>query len=102
MTEARWSVGAASKTSPERTIPVVALGLSLAVFFVISYIACIALYLVAPTWVANHAMLSLLLPGFELLSWPSFFLGLAESFGYGWYIALVFAPLYNYFVAKAR
>ena len=28
---------------------------------------------------------------------PGFFLGLIESYLYGWYIALVFVPLYNYF-----
>lgn len=88
--------------SPARIIPVVALGMSLAIFFVVSYLACIVLYLLAPGWVVNHAMLALFLPGFELLSWPSFFLGLVESFGYGWYIALIFGPLYNYFATRAR
>ena len=42
-----------------------------------------------------------LLPGFTWLSWPSFLLGLAESFAYGWYIALVFGPLYNFFAARS-
>lgn len=32
---------------------------------------------------------------------PSFFLGLAESLAWGWYVALVFAPLYNFFAARA-
>ena len=36
-----------------------------------------------------------LLPGFKLLNWWSFFLGLIESFGYGWYVALIVGPLYN-------
>jgi hypothetical protein len=30
------------------------------------------------------------------LTWGSFLLGLVESFGYGWYVALIFGPLYNY------
>ena len=34
-----------------------------------------------------------LLPGFTWLTWPSFFLGLVESFAYGWYVALVFGLL---------
>lgn len=34
-----------------------------------------------------------LLPGFEGLDWKSFFIGF-ESYGYGWYFALVWAPLY--------
>jgi hypothetical protein len=38
-----------------------------------------------------------LLPGFTWLSWGSFFLGLLESFAYGYYAALIFCPLYNHF-----
>ena len=81
-------------------IPVVPLGMGLALFFVVSYLACIVLYLILPGAVLNHSVLSLFLPGFELLDWGSFFLGLAESFGYGWYIALIFAPLYNFFARR--
>lgn len=36
-----------------------------------------------------------LLPGFTWLTWPSFLLGLVESFLYGIYFGLVFVPLYN-------
>ena len=38
-----------------------------------------------------------LLPGVTWISWTSFTLGLVETFAYGWYIALVFVPLYNFF-----
>ena len=41
-----------------------------------------------------------LLPGFTWPSWPSFLLGLVESFAYVWYVALVFGPLYNFFVPR--
>ena len=81
-------------------IPIVALGTSLGLFFVISYLACIVLYLIWPSAVLNHAVLMLFLPGFELLDWGSFFLGIVESFGYGWYIALIFGPLYNFFALR--
>ena len=81
-------------------IPIVALGLSLGLFFIISYLACIVLYLILPGAFLNHAVLTLFLPGFELLDWKSFFLGLIESFGYGWYIALIFGPLYNFFALR--
>jgi hypothetical protein len=77
-------------------VPVIPLGLSLGAFFVISYVLCVLLYLAFPQAVVNHAMLTLFLPGFKLLTWGSFFLGLVESFGYGWYVALIFGPLYNY------
>jgi hypothetical protein len=76
--------------------------MSLAVFLVISYALCIVGYLMVPGLPINHAALTIFLPGFELLSWSSFFLGLVESFAYGWYIALIFGPLYNFFVTRWR
>ena len=89
-----------SKGHSGRNIPVLALGWSLSLFLVISYLLCVLLYFLSPSMAAGHAMLTLFLPWFELLTWPSFFLGLAESFGYGWYIALIFGPLYNLFAAR--
>ena len=38
-----------------------------------------------------------LLPGLTWLTWPGFLLGLVETFLYGIYVGLVFAPLYNLF-----
>jgi len=81
-----------------RTIPVLAFGMSLSLFFAASYTLCVLGYLLFPGLPIDHAALAIFLPGFELLSWPSFLLGLVESFGYGWYIALIFGPLYNFFV----
>ena len=81
-------------------IPLVTLGLSLSLFFVISYLICIAGYLWVPGFPVQHAALSIFLPGFEPLSWRSYFLGLVESFVWGWYIALVFGPLYNFFLRR--
>jgi hypothetical protein len=81
---------------------VFALGMSLAVSLVISYALCIVGYLMVPGLPINHAALTIFLPGFELLSWSSFFLGLVESFAYGWYVALIFGPLYNFFVTRWR
>jgi hypothetical protein len=92
----RTSFGAGSA----RAVPVRAFGLSLSVFFAFSFVVCVLGYLVFPGLPVNHAVLTIFLPGFTLLSWPSFFLGLAESFALGWYIALVFGPLYNFFVRR--
>lgn len=85
-----------------RTIPVFALGMSLSLFLVISYVLCVSGYLVFPGLPIDHAALAIFLPGFELLSWPTFLLGLVESFAYGWYIALIFGPLYNFFGTRWR
>jgi hypothetical protein len=46
-----------------------------------------------------HSSLS---PGFTWITWPSFFLGLLWSFICGWYVAVVFAPLFNFFAARTQ
>lgn len=96
------AAGAGRPGGNARLIPIFAFGLSLSVFFALTYSLCILGYLVLPELAIQHSALSLFLPGFQLLSWPSFFLGLAESFAYGWYIALVFGPLYNFCALKVR
>ena len=88
--------GAQSDVGPAGAIPIVTLGLSLSLSFVVSYVICIAGYLLLPGFPVQHAALSIFLPGFELLSWRSFCLCTAESFIWGWYIALVFGALYNF------
>lgn len=83
-----------------RRIPVIAFGQALSSFFIVSYTICILGYLFMPSLPVDHAALGIFLPGFTLLSWHTFFLGLFESFAWGWYIALVFGPLYNFFVGR--
>ena len=80
-------------------IPVLALGMSLGLFIAVTYLLCVLFDLWFPTQ-AMHPVWMPLLPGFTWLTWPSFFLGLVEAFAYGWYVALVFGPLYNFFAAK--
>jgi hypothetical protein len=91
---------AAARESGASLIPLVPLGMSLSLFLVISYVACVLFYFLFPEAAQSHAVLTLFLPGFKLLTWPSFLLGLVESFAYGWYVALVFGPLYNLFVSR--
>ncbi len=91
--------GAPIETRSIPRIPVVVLGMSLGVFLVVTYVLCVLFDLWLPTQ-AMHPVWTLLLPGFSWLTWPSFFLGLIEVFAYGWYVALVFGPLYNFFAAK--
>ena len=82
------------------SIPV--LGWSLSVSFVISFVLCVLGYLLLPSMPVLHQALAIPLPGFQLDSWPRFFLGLVESFAWGWYIALVFGSLYNFFANRLR
>ncbi len=82
------------------TISVVALGLASSLFLSLSFVLCVVGYLLFPSLPVPHTLLSLILPGFELLTLRSFLLGLVESFGWGWYVSLIFGPLYNYFSAR--
>ena len=88
-----------SVKSNSARLPVFALGMSLGLFLGITFILCVGFDLLFP----DHAMYRVwqpLLPGFTWLTWPSFFLGLVESVAYGWYVALVFGPLYNFFASR--
>ncbi len=80
-------------------IPVLALGMGLGSFLAITFVLCVLFDLWFPQLAMNPAW-AIYLPGFIWLTWPSFFLGLAESFAYGWYVALVLGPIYNFFAAR--
>lgn len=77
-------------------IPVFAFGMSLGTFLAVTYVLCVGFDLLFPGQAMYQTWLRLL-PGFTWLTWPSFLLGLVESFAYGWYVALVFGPLFNLF-----
>ncbi|OAB55604.1 hypothetical protein AY600_02010 [Phormidium willei BDU 130791] len=91
--------GSSSAESGAGRIPVLALGGSLSLFLMITFTLCVGFDLLFPGQAMYQTWLRLF-PGFTWLSWSSFFLGLSESFVYGWYVALVFAPLYNLFAAR--
>jgi hypothetical protein len=76
------------------------LGLASSLFLAVSFVLCVLGYVLFPALPVPHGVLSLFLPGFVLLTWRSFLLGLVEAVGWGWYVSLVFGPLYNYFVAR--
>jgi hypothetical protein len=82
-------------------LAVVPLGLSLASFSVITYVLCVLFGLFVSDR-GMHQLLPLVLPGFTWITWPSVVLGLIWSFVYGWYVAVVFVPLFNFFAARAR
>lgn len=53
-----------------------------------------------PNWWVMQRFWEQILPGFTFISWGAFFLGLVESFVSGLYLAVVFVPLYNFFLAR--
>ncbi len=74
-------------------------GFSTGCFLSFTYVLCVLFDLIFPGYAMYEAWIRLL-PGFEWISWWSFFLGLIESFLYGIYIGLVFTPFYNLFNMK--
>ncbi len=82
-------------------VSLVAVGHATSLFLAISFTLCVGFDLLLP----EHAMYQswqALLPGFQWISWGSFFLGLVESYGYGWYFTLIWVPLYNVFAARSK
>ncbi|HLG56171.1 MAG TPA: DUF5676 family membrane protein [Vicinamibacterales bacterium] len=82
-----------------RGLSLVAVGHATSLFLTITFTLCVAFDLVFPTHAMYRAWQNLL-PGFTWISWGSFVLGLVESYGYGWYVALIWVPLYNVFAAR--
>ena len=68
---------------------------SLALFGTVTYLVCVLYGLVAPESLHMAAFLEQVLPGFRWLTPVGLLVGLVESFLYGAYAGLVFAPIYN-------
>jgi len=81
-------------------IPIVALGWSLGIFLALTFVLCVGFGLLFPGATMYQAWLPLL-PWVTWISWTSFALGLVETFAYGWFVALIFGPLFNFFSARA-
>ena len=78
----------------KRGLSLAAVGHATSIFLATPFVLCVGFDRLFPA----HAMYQTwqhLLPGFEWISWKSFVLGLVESYGYGWYAALIWVPLYN-------
>lgn len=82
-------------------LSIVPFGLTLSAFFVITYVLCIVYGLAFADQGFHRTLMPMLLPGFSWLTWPAFFIGLAWAFAFGWYVALIFTPLYNFFAGRS-
>jgi hypothetical protein len=77
--------------------------LALGLFFDATFALCALWGLVLPQrWETMAKIWEAVLPGFTWLTPTSFLLGLVEAFLYGWYVAVVFVPLFNYFEGGRR
>ncbi len=84
----------------KQSLSLAAFGHATSLFLAITFVLCVGFDLVFPQ-MAMYRSWQALLPGFTWISWSSFLLGLVESYGYGWYVALIWVPLYNVFSARA-
>jgi hypothetical protein len=82
-----------------RGLSLSAFGHATSLFLAIAFTLCVAFDLVFPQ-MAMYRSWQALLPGFTWISWSSFGLGLVECYGYGWFVALIWVPLYNVFAAR--
>jgi P-type Cu+ transporter len=69
---------------------------ALGLFGVVTFTLCILWDLVFPAY-TMVPIWKVLLPGFQGITWGSYFLGLGGIILYALYTALIFVPGYNYF-----
>ena len=82
-----------------RGLSLTAFGHATSLFLAITFVLCVGFDLLFPARRMFEAWQALL-PGFTWISWRSFVLGVVESYGYGWFVALVWVPLYNVFALR--
>ena len=73
---------------------------TLAVFSAVVFTLDMLFGLLLPNWWVMQNLYEFLLPGFTFISWGAFFLGLVESFVGGFLTAVIFVPIYNYFISR--
>lgn len=77
-----------------RALRIKTVGLSLSALLLVTYVLCVLFDLFFPGWVM-YQLWQGLFPGF---SWSvgGFLIGLVEAVVYGFYVAAIFVPAYNY------
>ncbi|MDQ6966202.1 MAG: DUF5676 family membrane protein [Mariprofundaceae bacterium] len=81
-------------------ISLVAFGHATSLFLAITFALCVAFDVLFPEY-AMYTAWQTLLPGFSGINWRSFCIGLIESYGYGWYAALIWVPIYNMVASRS-
>lgn len=84
-----WTAGGQNENYPRRTL---AVSVPARQLFAVRRLGS-----VTPSSLHMHPAWQDLLPGFEFGTLTGFLIGLVESYLYGWYIALLFVPLFNFF-----
>lgn len=85
----------------KNTLSLSAVGHATSLFLAITFVLCVGFDLIFPAHAMYRAWQDLL-PGFHWISWGSFLLGLVESYGYGWYLTLIWVPIYNVVAGRQK
>jgi len=85
------------RTKSSMGIAVMAAGQATGLFLAVTFTLCVLFDLIFPKEAMYHVWIDLL-PGFHWINGWSFLFGLVESYAYGWFIALIWVPLYNIFL----
>lgn len=72
------------------------MGAALSLLLIISFTACMLWGLLTPMPMHMHEAWAPLMPGFHW-SIAGYFIGVAWAAFYGWFSALIYVPLYNFF-----
>jgi hypothetical protein len=83
--------------APNPVLRIITLGLTLSSFLLISYVLCVLFGMLVPAQFHMHQAWAPLLPGFEWLTPRGLIAGAVGAFAYGWFIAVLFVPLYRFF-----
>lgn len=71
-----------------------AVGHATSLFLMLTFVLCVIFDLIFPQYAMFRAWQDLL-PGFRFGDPAGFVIGLVETWLYGWYVALVWVPVYN-------
>ncbi len=80
-----------------KRLPLLAIGHATSLLLSITFTICVIFDLLFPQYAMYQAWQAFL-PGFNWISWSSYFIGLTETYLYGWYFALTWTGLYNVFI----
>ena len=83
-----------------RRIPILAFGVSLSIFFALTYLLCALFLVLFPDVPISHSFLGLFVPWFKPLTWYDLLNGLIEAIVDAWYVALVFGTLFNFVASR--
>ena len=78
---------------------ILVLGNTASLFLLVSYLLCVGFGVLFPT-LQMHEAWAPLLPGFEWLTPSGFLFGALGSYVYGWFIAIIWMPLHDFFESR--